>query len=384
MQMRNITPMDINTHGLLPGIQEKLNEIGISIDASYQNGFYNGCRFTVHSPRTLAKMECNYAFAWMFGIMVSFDNNLSTDMLTLYQMNMLTLHPSIDRIGFKGNSRNSTKHFFPLTNGGINKMTMSSDELVTSQYINGFKMATLASLSTSNNNIAIHSINPIKTQNNTSVIKANFTLAAHQDADPSTIHPVDSSATNHLEYYLNILPSSLTSFQCDLQYKDVFDFVVLKMNQQNVIPAFPSNTINKERVGELRVNVEPLKTISDMWMVKLKYYGSTKPANVGHDNLLILKTNIRLLTSSGDQLDTEVLRYTHVSKSANSLRHQLHCVPMWCLLNLSLYTRASQIAIHSYCFQAYGFQDNKAFATIMLEPLSQNPQQINALGKKFF
>ena len=34
-QTRNITPMDIDTHGLLPGIQEKLNEIGISINASY-------------------------------------------------------------------------------------------------------------------------------------------------------------------------------------------------------------------------------------------------------------------------------------------------------------------------------------------------------------
>ena len=65
MQTRNITPMDIDTHGLLPGIQEKLSEIGIGIDALYQNGFYNGCRFTVHSPRMLAKMECNYAFAWM-------------------------------------------------------------------------------------------------------------------------------------------------------------------------------------------------------------------------------------------------------------------------------------------------------------------------------
>ena len=91
------------------------------------------------------------------------------------------------------------------------------------------------------------------------------------------------------------------------------------MNQQNIIQAFPSNTTDKERVGELPVNVEPLKTISDMWMVKLKYYGSTKPANIGHDNLFILKTNIRLLTSSGDQLDTEMLRYTHVSKSANNL-----------------------------------------------------------------
>ena len=113
MQMRNITPIDIDTGGLLPGIREKLNKIGICIDALYQNGFYNGCRFTVHSPRMLAQMECNYAFAWMFGIMVSFGNNSSTDMLTLYQIDMSTLHPSIDCIGFKGNSRNSTNRFSP-------------------------------------------------------------------------------------------------------------------------------------------------------------------------------------------------------------------------------------------------------------------------------
>ena len=94
-QMKNITPMDIDTHGLLPGIQEKLNEIGIGIDASYQNSFYNGCRFTVHSPRTLTKMECNYAFTWMFGIMVSFGNNSSTNMLTLYQTDMSTLYQTI-------------------------------------------------------------------------------------------------------------------------------------------------------------------------------------------------------------------------------------------------------------------------------------------------
>ena len=83
MQTRNIIPMDIDTHGLLPGIQEKLNKIEIVIDVSYQNGFYNGCRFTVKSPRMLTKMECNYSFSWMFGIVVSFGNNSSTDTLTL-------------------------------------------------------------------------------------------------------------------------------------------------------------------------------------------------------------------------------------------------------------------------------------------------------------
>ena len=38
-------------------------------------------------------------------------------------------------------------------------MVASSDELVTSQYINGFKTATLASISANDTNTSIHQLN---------------------------------------------------------------------------------------------------------------------------------------------------------------------------------------------------------------------------------
>ena len=60
-------------------------------------------------------------------------------------------------------SQNDQKHiickqFFPLINGGINIINVSSDELVTSQYINGFKTATLASIPANDLKVSTHSL----------------------------------------------------------------------------------------------------------------------------------------------------------------------------------------------------------------------------------
>ena len=51
-----------------------------------------------------------------------------------------------------------SKQFFLLINGGINIINVSSDELVTSQYVNGFKTATLASIPTNDLKVSTHSL----------------------------------------------------------------------------------------------------------------------------------------------------------------------------------------------------------------------------------
>ena len=51
-----------------------------------------------------------------------------------------------------------SKQFFPLINGGINIINVSSDELVTSQYVNGFKTATLASIPANDLKVSTHSL----------------------------------------------------------------------------------------------------------------------------------------------------------------------------------------------------------------------------------
>ena len=151
--LRNIAYSDIDSKGLLPAIQKKLREIGADIHVPYLNNYYAGCQFTFGKPTSINVVQCNYAFAWIFGIVASFGNNSAHDTLTLYNRMF-----DIELIGFDGKSRVANKSFSPLINGGINKMTVLSDKLVTSQYMNGFKTATLAEISTNNNFIAIHSI----------------------------------------------------------------------------------------------------------------------------------------------------------------------------------------------------------------------------------
>ena len=86
-----------------------------------------------------------------------FGNNCYSDNLILFQQ---TPSPQINLLQFPNTGRKvSAKKFFPLLNGGINKITISSDELVASQYINGFKMATLATVA-ANSNASIHKVLP--------------------------------------------------------------------------------------------------------------------------------------------------------------------------------------------------------------------------------
>ena len=53
-------------------------------------------------------VQCNYAFAWIFGIVASFGNNSAHDTLTLYNRIL-----EINLIGFDGKSRVANKSFFP-------------------------------------------------------------------------------------------------------------------------------------------------------------------------------------------------------------------------------------------------------------------------------
>ena len=295
-------------------------------------------------------VQCNYAFTWIFGIVASFGNNSADDTLTLYNRML-----EINLIGFDGKSRVANKSIFPLINGGINKMTVLSDELITSQYMNGFKTATLAEISTNNNFIAIHSIsamNPLILF----LIKAHFTLTKHQDNTTLTHLPDDTSPTE-FEYYPTTYPDTLTSFQCSSEYAHIFDFMVVKMNASNVMQTDPTNTAQPGRISELRIGLESLKTLSNLWYVKLKYFSHAKKKGdppPHNDTLVILKTNIRLIDSKGHQLDTVMMRNHLVRDCTVNMQHSLLHLPMSRLMDFSRHPRATQITIRSYCFHHYG------------------------------
>ena len=85
----------------------------------------------------ITKIECNYTFAWFMNIIKSYGTGTT---------NLVQYHSTINLIGFNTSSPATTKILFPLVNGGINKLTISSDALVTLQYVNGHKTATLAKI----------------------------------------------------------------------------------------------------------------------------------------------------------------------------------------------------------------------------------------------
>ena len=71
-KLRNIAYSDIDSEGLLPAIQKKLREIGADLHVPYLSNYYMGCQFTFGKPMSIDVVQCNDAFAWIFGIVASF------------------------------------------------------------------------------------------------------------------------------------------------------------------------------------------------------------------------------------------------------------------------------------------------------------------------
>ena len=128
----------------------------------------------------------------MRGIISHFGNKSYSDNPILFRQS-----PQINLLQFPNTGQKaSAKKFFPLLNGGINKIT------ITSQYINGFKTATLATVA-ANSNASIHKVLPLL-QERHPTIEAKFTLAHHPDQSAEITH-VDDGLTDEFEYYPNIL-----------------------------------------------------------------------------------------------------------------------------------------------------------------------------------
>ena len=68
-QTATITPLQIDRLGLLPALQRELSSIRLGIEMTYSNGMYTGCRLVITKNQdTINIVQCNYAFAWMCGI----------------------------------------------------------------------------------------------------------------------------------------------------------------------------------------------------------------------------------------------------------------------------------------------------------------------------
>ena len=154
-----ITPTEVNNNGLLTVVQSKLSTLNVQLVNTFDENTYSRCRLHVQQDAPISRVKmlsCNYAFAWMMGIISSFKGN-SPD-ATLVLKNTSSNIDTILNLSQIDQKHIISKQFFPLINGGINTINVSSDELVTSQYVNGFKTTTLASIPANYLKVSTHSL----------------------------------------------------------------------------------------------------------------------------------------------------------------------------------------------------------------------------------
>ena len=68
-----ITPEQIDQNGLLPRLLSALNSIGVSIGYNKQINGYQGFKLASNDILNISKIESNYHFAWMMGIIHKYD-----------------------------------------------------------------------------------------------------------------------------------------------------------------------------------------------------------------------------------------------------------------------------------------------------------------------
>ena len=161
-------------------MQSKLSTLNVQLVNTFDENTYSGCRLHIQQQDARVKtLSCNYAFAWMMGIISLFKGNSPDAMLVL--KNASSNKDTISNPSQIDNQKHIiSKQFFPLINCGINIIIISSDELVTSQYVNGFKATTLASIPANDLKVSTHSLLnfSLPTKNNTKLraIRAFITL----------------------------------------------------------------------------------------------------------------------------------------------------------------------------------------------------------------
>ena len=154
-----ITPTEVNNNGLLTVVQSKLSTLKVQLVNTFDENTYSGCRLHIQQQQDarVKTLSCNYTFAWMMGIISSFKGN-SPDATLVLKNTSSNIDTISDPSQIDDQKHIISKQFFPLINGGIYIINVSSDELVTSQYVNGFKTATLGSIPGNDLKVSTHSL----------------------------------------------------------------------------------------------------------------------------------------------------------------------------------------------------------------------------------
>ena len=216
---------------------------------------------------------------------------------------------------------------------------------MTSQYVNGFKTTTLASIPANDLKVSTHSLLNflLPTKNNTKLraIRAFITLRKQVDSmgdDPGQ----GNGPSWPINYITTDFPSCISWFNRISHDQQYFDPVIIRKQSQR-IQSFPRDIMDSTRVGEIRINARLLQNISSMWLLRVKYFGTVRNDTHG---LVIVKMN---MDNSGNRFDELLHMNTDVCPHADNLRDAVvneECVQFIDITNSS----AQYICIRPFAF----------------------------------
>ena len=198
-----ITPQDIDSTDLIMTLSSKLPTVGI----------------------VLTRIVLNDTLAWFLNIIHSYSTGKTgQDEIILYSKDpYLVEKDSVNLMGFNGRTQYCNIVLYPLIHSGINKLTVSSDELVMSQYVNGFKTATLAKITINKKHLEMNREITWKPMNFT------YPLQKYMDSGSTRYEIPDRVAAHEQTEFPNLLSNAITSFICNGHaYINLFEFVVIE------------------------------------------------------------------------------------------------------------------------------------------------------------
>ena len=143
-QTATISAADVNAQGIMAAVAKALQPAYIHVLTGGEGNSYQGIRFA-WAPGTIYQFHMTYLAAWLCGIIPTYTYEQENQFYVVYDLSSDTAE-FINVLNHNIITGNTSRIVFPLLNGGINRLTISSDELATSQYINGHKTATIAEI----------------------------------------------------------------------------------------------------------------------------------------------------------------------------------------------------------------------------------------------
>ena len=255
-QTTTISAADVNAQGIMAVVAKALQPAYIHILTGGEGNSYQGICFA-WAPGTIYQFHMTYLAAWLWGIIPTYTYEQENQFYVIYNLSSDTAE-FINILYHNIITGNTSRIVFPLLNGGINRLTISSDELATSQYINGHKTATIAE-------IQLRPSTQVKYPNvpNWQRDIIEYFLVPHPQSNDGITLP-DIGTTPDLTYYPNVLPSTIPYLRCNLsQYQGVIEPVVIRLESGSVVSR-PRSTHFGSQVGELRIDLQCLRLFIQM------------------------------------------------------------------------------------------------------------------------